>query len=225
MQFTAGDKTDTDLCIALDHEFIRCDNSFKEFAALGERMIRHGRSREISLRTYDAYARFIHHLYEFRIGCIAREVCNTIITNKKRPEKTTLIDNYITSQTQRVLKRWVDDIENGTAPVWANHIDCYKIPIPTDFSRDFREYRNKIIGHVAHERASKLSLTEFYRKYHKFLFLLYQESISFWRNRATEFPDLGEVTEFSLLLESEENDPSIIRAQLANQKLDPFWMN
>ena len=219
MKFTAGDQTDSDHCIALVHEFIRCDNSFNEFAALGEKMIRYGRNREISLRTYDAYARFIHHLYEFLIGCIAREVHDTKITNKKGQDKTTLIDNYITSQARRVLNKWVDDIANGTAPAWANHIDCYKVPVPTDFARNFREYRNKIIGHVAHERSSQLSLTEFYRKYHKFLFLLYQDSISFWRNRGNELPDLGEITEFSLLLESEENDSFIIAAQSTNRDL------
>ena len=72
MKFTAGDQTDSDHCIALVHEFMRCDNSFNEFAALGERMIRCGRNKEISLRTYDAYARFIQHLYEFLKGCINR---------------------------------------------------------------------------------------------------------------------------------------------------------
>lgn len=224
MKFTAGDQTDSEHCKVLVHEFMRVENSFNEFAALGEKMIRYGRTKDISLRVYDAYARFIHHLYEFLIGCIVREVHNTKITDKKGNERTTLIDNYISSLTRRVLNKWVGSIENGTAPSWANDIECYRIPVPADFAKDFRKYRNKIIGHVDYERSSQMSLTEFYHKYHKFLFLLYQDAISFWRNEAKEIPDLGEITDFSLLLESEENNQIIKATQLANRNRDKETM-
>ena len=56
---------------------------------------------------------------------------------------------------------------------------------------------------VAYERSSKLNLTEFYRKYHLYLSLIYHEG-KYWRVIESEFPDLKEITEFNIMLESEE---------------------
>lgn len=208
MKFDADGMMDSDHCIALIHEFYRCDESFKEFAHFGKLLIIQGHNRELSCKTYNAYASFIHHMYEFILGCIAREVGNTNITNKKGNEKIKLIENYILSQTQRTLNKWRDAILDGSAPSWANHISCYTETVSPDFAKDFREYRNKTIGHVSHERSSKLSMTEFYLKYHKYLYLLYQDSIYFWRRTGPDFPDLHEITEFSLMLKKEK-EPSI----------------
>lgn len=101
------------------------------------------------------------------------------------------------------MNNYRDAIKRGNAPPWVNDIEYYDEIIPTDFAKDFREYRNKAIGHVAYERASKLSLSEFYQKYHKYLYHLYQESIHWWGKRANEFPDLKEITEFSVMLSEE----------------------
>ncbi len=83
MKFNTGDTVDGDHCTVLTHEFFRCDDSFKEFARYAEQMIIQGQTREISYRTYNAYTNFIHHLYEFLMGCHARDAGNTEITNKK----------------------------------------------------------------------------------------------------------------------------------------------
>ncbi|SJM90903.1 conserved hypothetical protein [Crenothrix polyspora] len=215
MKFEAGDDIDSNHCIVLVHEFFRCEESFKEFALLGETMITQGRNRELSCKTYNAYARFIHHLYEFMLGCIAREVKNTDVNGfmkdcireaKKvkdvKIDHTKLLDNYVHSHTQRILNKRRASIIEGTAPCWENHISYYPESVPHDFAPEFRKYRNKIIGHVAYERSSKLSLTEFYNKYHKYLGLIYHEG-KYWRIRGSEFPDLNEITEFSLMIQSE----------------------
>lgn len=104
---------------------------------------------------------------------------------------------------QRVMNQYCDAINNGTAPSWVNDIGYYDAKVPEDFAKDFREYRNKAIGHVAHERASMLSLSEFYSKYHKFLYYIYRDSIHWWGKRSEEFPDLKEITEFSVMLGKE----------------------
>ncbi len=64
MKFQPGDATDTALCVALKHEFLRCDDAFNDFASSATTMIEQGENRRISYKTYNAYARFIHHLYE-----------------------------------------------------------------------------------------------------------------------------------------------------------------
>jgi hypothetical protein len=162
-----------------------------------------GRTRELSYRTYNAYTNFIHHLYEFIMGCLARDVGDTNITNKKGDERIRVIEGYIMHHAQRVMNQYRDAIRNGTAPSWVNDINYYDVHVPTDFAKDFREYRNKAVGHVAHERASKLSLSEFYQKYHKFLYYIYRDSIHWWGKRGEEFPDLKEITEFSVTINKE----------------------
>jgi hypothetical protein len=52
MKFTLGDETDKALCIALKHEFLRCDEAFKQFASAGEELIMKGQDRR---RAYKAY--------------------------------------------------------------------------------------------------------------------------------------------------------------------------
>ncbi len=200
MKFEAGDIVDGDHCTVLTHEFLRCEDSFKEFQNCAEEMIIQGQTREHSYKTYNAYTRFIHHLYEFIMGCHAREVGNTDITNKKGDERIKIIESYVMRHAQRVMNQYRDAIERGTAPTWVNDIRYYDVTVPFDFAKDFREYRNKAIGHVAYERASKLSLSEFYQKYHKFLYYLYLDSIHWWGRHESEFPDLKEITEFSVML-------------------------
>lgn len=203
MKFNAGDSLDKEHCIVLTHEFLRCDDSFKEFCRYAEQMILQGKTREISYRTYNAYTNFIHHLYEFLLGCCVRDFGNTNITNKRAEEKIKIIEDYIMHHAQRVMHQYRDAIGRRAAPSWVNDISYYDVKVPADFAKDFREYRNKAIGHVSHERASKLSLSEFYGKYHKFLFYLYQDSVYWWGNHKGEFPDLKEITDFSVMVSKE----------------------
>lgn len=83
MRFSAGDAIDRDLCKVLTHEFYRCEDSFNEFAKSAEELIMLGQSRFRSYKTYNSYSSFIHHLYEFMMGCLARDSGNTNMTNKK----------------------------------------------------------------------------------------------------------------------------------------------
>jgi hypothetical protein len=203
MKFESGSEIDSAHCTALTHEYFRCHDYFTHFAELGERMILSGRTKELSYRTYNAYAGFVHHLYEFLMGCYARELGDTeIISSKgKRHEKEKILDSMVYSSVQRVMNKRKTAIEKGYAPEWENHISCYTQPVPREFPEEFRKCRNKISGHVSYKRASELSLTNFYREYHKYLYLLYQDSTYFWGKKEGEFPDLKEITEFSLMLE------------------------
>lgn len=205
LKFTPGDITDNSHCTVLTHEFFRCDDAFKDFCIYAEQMILQGQTRETSYKAYNAYTSFIHHLYEFLMGCHARDVGDTEITKKKHQERLDIIDGYIMHHAQRIMNQYKDAIKNGTAPSWVNDISYYDVIIPSNFAKDFRQYRNKAIGHVAHERALELSLSEFYDKYHKFLYYLYKDSLHWWGQRTSEFPDLQEITDFSVMISKEKN--------------------
>ena len=81
MKFTIGDPTDSAHCAALKHEFLRCEDAFKDFETYATMMIMRAQAeaqgaapsiteetRLIAYKTYNAYSRFIHHLYEFLLG-------------------------------------------------------------------------------------------------------------------------------------------------------------
>ncbi len=192
MKFKVGDATDTALCVALKHEYLRCDDAFNDFAASATIMITQGENRRIAYKTFTAYARFIQHLYEFMLGAIKRERSDTEL-------RWQMADSYIASHAQRILTNRREAILKGTAPAWENDISYYPERIPRDFAQKFRLFRNKLSVHVSHERPA-LNLTDFYDGYHKYLGLLYHDIKSWWGRLGDEFPDLNEITAFSVLI-------------------------
>lgn len=132
MQFQIGDETDKDLCVALKQEFLRCDDAFNEFAASARMMIVQGENRRIAYKTYNAYAPFVHHLYEFMLTAIARDRKDT--TQLSAVWK----DKYMASHFQRVLTNRRQAILDGTAPAWENHISADPEKIPPDLAEEFR---------------------------------------------------------------------------------------
>lgn len=196
MKFKPGDSTDSALCVALKHEFLRCDDAFYDFKSSATAMIIQGDNRRLAYKAYNAYARFIHHLYEFMIGAEARDRHDTQQLGWQ------LKDRYIAGHTQRLLTNRRNAILNGTAPRWENEISYYPEKVPQAFAPDFRRLRNITSGHVMHER-SNLSMTKFYDENHKYAYLLYSDARSWWGRQAHEIPDLNEITAFSILLKNE----------------------
>ena len=69
MRFNAGDDTAQALRTALIHEFFRAEDAFTDFVDPRNMTVAAHTDRRIAYRAYNSYARFIHHLYEFYIGC------------------------------------------------------------------------------------------------------------------------------------------------------------
>jgi len=199
MKFLLGDATDADLCVALHHEFLRCHDAFTEFQAYASRSILLGENSWLSFKTYNAYSRFIHHLYEFIVGARMREKRDTAKGDPRVLAKD--VKDFVESHAQRILTNKREAIKNGTAPSWENSLSAYPEKIPSTFAGDFRDFRNKVAGHVSHERSS-LSLSDFYDRYHLYLHMLYRDALSWWGLRGSEFPDLKEITDFAVLIKN-----------------------
>lgn len=185
-------------CLAIVHEYHRCRDSFDLFCSIAEAIILQDQTREKSYRAYNAYASFIIHLYEFLISLHARDLGLTEIKNKGGRQKYEILDSLIQSTANKVVKNRIYMIEKGLAPKFENDIEFYKklLPIPDDFSKQFRQTRNKISGHVTYERIKKIDLTKFYETNHTYLYLMYRDCGDFWSNRSNEFPELELVTDF-----------------------------
>jgi hypothetical protein len=186
---------------------LRCDEAFKEFAATAEFMIRHGENRRLAYKAYNAYARFVHHLYEFALGAVARDRNDTEPLKHEKHKPYEMAERYITGIVQRILTNKREAILQGTAPVWENHISAYPEQVPLEFAKEFRLLRNTASGHVKHQRAS-LNLSDFYEKYHMYLYMLYANCIHMWGTIGDDFPDLGEITAFSVLLKKQPQPAS-----------------
>jgi hypothetical protein len=200
MKFPIGEAVDTDHSIALHHEFLRCHDAFTEFYAHACSSILFEENRWLSFKMYNAYSSFIHHLYEFMVGALARDLLDTEIAKNKR-DIAKKVEMFISGNTQRILTNKCEAIKNGTAPVWENDLSAYPETIPPEFAKDFREYRNKVAGHVSYERSS-MSLTDFYDRYHLYLHMLYRDALLDWGLRGTEFPDMKEITDFTVRIKN-----------------------
>jgi hypothetical protein len=195
MKFCRGDATDKQLVIGLQHEFFRCHDAFQEFASRASTLILAGTSREASYRTYNAYARFIHHLYEFLVGAVKRDRQDTATIQAVDAERT------IQREAERALAQRREGIIKGYAPSWENDLRAYPISVPTEFAREFRRHRNITLGHVTVDRHS-LSLSRFYADFHPFLYMIYSDARFSWGTRSAGFPDLQEITDFSVIVET-----------------------
>lgn len=200
MKFKCGDAIDTALASALKHEFLRCADAFEDFAASAKIMIMQGTDRRIAFRTYNAYGRFIHHLYEFLLGAAVRE------RGDDAPISAELAERYISSYTQRALAARREAILDGTAPSWENHISYFPEMIPPGFAREFRKFRNIVSAHVSGERIA-LNLSDFYDRNHKFLGIVFRHASSHWGAIGDDFPDLKEITAFTVMVKESGVEP------------------
>jgi hypothetical protein len=199
VKFESGDETEKWLVVSLQHEFLRCQEAFKEFADHATDMVFSEHSRKKSYLAYNAYSRFILHLYEFLIGCIKRDRQNT--ANIPAADA----DHIIQSEAQKANNRRRQAILKGYASPHENGIDAYPENIPTNFGSMFRKHRNQTLGHVSPARA-ELNLTDFFDRYHTYLMLIYHESHFAWQQKDADFPDLQEITNFGLTV-SRKLDP------------------
>ncbi|MDV6333166.1 hypothetical protein [Asticcacaulis sp. 201] len=199
MKFQIRDETDKALVISLQHEFMRCDDAFNELVHWTTKFFPDTNPRRASYRAYNSYARFVHHLYEFMMGAINRDRRDT--TSIRADEA----DRLLTREFQKIITRRRAAILEGRAPAWENDISAYPEDVSPSVATEFRRLRNTIIGHAKHERAS-LSLSDFFQRNHMYLYLLYEDTKWLWLPKKGEFPDLGEITAFSLAV---QHSPSI----------------
>lgn len=191
MRFELNDETDQKLVQALQHEFLRCRDAFDDFLGYAPELLTGTGNRRDRYAAYNAYARLVHHLYEFLMGCAARRQRDT------RPLRAEQADALITHHLQRILNARRAVILAGRSPPRENGLEAYPETAPAEFASTFRRYRNITQAHVSPDR-STLDLSGFYKSYHGFIVLLLQDASFAWGPREGGLPDLGAATAFSL---------------------------
>lgn len=194
MRFEISDEVDRALTTTLVHELVLCKESFERFHHWATLNITGRRDKVTKIKCHDAYASFLHHLYEFYVGCYKRDLQSL----KDIPgEKLDLMFN---SETKKALHRRTHAIAHGYAPSWENDISYYQVSVPAEFGTQFRRIRNRT-AHASIKRANPgtdLSLAQFYKDFHKFIFLLFVDGQAFWQVKDVETFNWRSIEEFDL---------------------------
>src|SRR5581483_7577536 len=140
MKFDAGDKTDKDFCTALQHEFLQCQEALREFEVRAASLVSQPEDRVLAYGAYNAYTRFIHHLYEFLIAALARERRDTSFFSK-RGQGAPARDDHVSALIHRIITTARNAAsDRGSEP----HLGV----LAQDFAKRFRECRNVAYAHV-----------------------------------------------------------------------------
>ena len=194
MKFIVGDQTDEALCAVLAHEFFLCTESFERFAHFGKLNIFGKRDKRTKILSHNAYARFLHHLYEFYVGCWKRDRHDT------RDIHYTMRDQMFNAEVAKLLRGRIDAINGSYAQVWENHISAYQAEVPSNFGEQFRQVRNRT-SHSSIKRAASgtdFSLVKFYEACHPFAYLLYYAGQGIWAVEDIQAYDWKEIEQFDL---------------------------
>ena len=194
MLFQIGDETDTALCRGIKHEFLRSWDAYDDFTRAAAELKDAPENRFLSYQAHNSYSRFLHHLYEFNIGAIRRDLKDTSFP--KRQNANHQVDKYVQSNAHRVQR----NAQEGDTRYWSVRFPVEVTGIPEcvapNFAEQWRIHRNKLSGHVDHRR-SAMDLSKFYRENHQMIILIFLEAGAWWGRMGAEFPDLGEITAFT----------------------------
>jgi hypothetical protein len=185
------------------HEFFLCKQSFEQFTHLAKLQIVGHRDKSIKISCHDAYANFLHHLFEFHVGCLKRDLRDT------RDIASETLDKVFNNEVRKALKARTEAIEQGIAPAWENHISTYQVDVPPEFGTQFRRIRNRT-AHAGTKRSvpgTDLSLAKFYELYHLFVYLLYYSGQWLWTVKDIEAHDWKAIEEFDLAVRTDPPQP------------------
>lgn len=157
---------------ALVHEFKRCHDAFSRYTGLHLLLLSGNTDRTVAIASYNAYSDFVSHLYEFYVGCIKLD------NRFGRNVSGKAADAVINAEVKKLLKIRRERILRGNAATYENHLSHYEVEVPEEFGSMFRSVRN-MRSHAIPER-SEFDLADFYHKYHRFIYLLFEEPQWLW---------------------------------------------
>lgn len=198
-KFELNDEVDGSLIATLVHEMFLCTASFERFATLAEANIMGRRDKATKILCHDAYASFIHHLYEFYQGCVQRD------KRDLSPVPWHYMDMTFNTEARKALRDKADAINGGYAPSWENHISVYQVEVPDEFGKQLRHIRNRT-AHASIKRSTpgdQMPLADFYHAYHGFVYLLFRRGQWLWTVKDIEAHDWKAIEDFDLSVQSE----------------------
>ncbi len=199
-------QTDQQLVIAIAHQFLRAESAFARFLKYmsgynpSNKILESNVNRiftperQWQVDVYNAYADFIHHLYEYIIGCFKREA-NSL--EKIRTEHSDILIVREAEKYRNLCLRLIK--EKKDKEYGLNDISYYIDPVPEDFGMAFRNARN-MNAHADIRRVKSGYMADYFTKYHKYTLYLYFFGYSFWSNDNPSAIQWEDITKFAEII-------------------------
>ena len=158
------------------YEFNLLKQKYDCFNILRSLMVSDNNNDNLKIGAYTYYLEFLSSLYEFYIASGIRQGA----INGKNYKKN---DSLITQEVEKLIKFiQINDSE----------------PVSADFAKQFRLIRN----FNSHKSSKKISATpsisEFYRKYHKYIMILMEPPLFSWNHPTVLWDDINQFSKFVL---------------------------
>ncbi|KZZ41347.1 hypothetical protein A3759_15905 [Thalassolituus sp. HI0120] len=140
------------------------------------------------IKRFDAYARWVGHLYESLLALVKIEDQNYVSENSRWD----VTDAEIQLEAKKSLNRFNTLVKSG-------EIDSngyVSLSLEPDFSSDLRKARNKCSFHCTDSRVQSDILQDFMNKHHHMAYWLYSEMLNLHGKIDESSQDLGAIDQF-----------------------------
>jgi hypothetical protein len=177
---------------SIRYELIRAKIAFEEFFQLSIDLVTGNIPEDnivAKIKGFDAYSRWVGHLYESLLALVIIEDQNSVTENSS----SDVIDKEIQWEAQKAINRIDALFKSGKL----DKNGYVKPDLFDDFSNALRKVRNKCSFHCTSNRVQSDILQEFMNKHHHMAFRLYEDFYADYGKLNSEFSkDLGAINEF-----------------------------
>lgn len=182
----------TDYRKSIKFELIRAQLAFNEFFDHAGGFIRErfdDTNVLAKIKIFDAYARWVGHLYESLLALVKIEEQNSV----SEDSKSGITDPEIQFEAQKSLNRFNTRVQLGKI----NPDGHVSLILDSEFSSDLRKARNKCSFHCTNNRVQSDILQDFMSRHHHMAYRLYLEMLKFHGKIDSECDtDLGAINQF-----------------------------
>lgn len=186
-----------DIEVTLSHEFWCCKKAFESFAHHATILLITENKKEVRLEAFTSYGNFIRHLYVFYEGVIKYRNAD-MLDGAKTPAAIGKKMSELMSDEVRKLIRNKALVYKSRPELDSREMQyLVESEVPDAFGVDFRRMRNRF-SHSATSRINQkeITLDEFFKRYHRYMLLLYQTCAFSWTIKNVERYDWLEIDSF-----------------------------
>lgn len=179
-----SEEKDKLLCAVLAHESILCRKAYEEFFDMEFQLAAGGNSVEQIILAHGAFQAFVHHLYEFCIALIQRDLGSLDQMQANDAEKYIMV---------AIVKTWQIERKNPASHFY-QMTDTKFYGTYRSFPKHFRQARNNSAHALIKRAKSGQPLVEFYSLYRMMLKLLFSNLTQWWEKvdiESTNWHDIG----------------------------------
>lgn len=190
-------QAEKEITTTIVHEFWMCKDSLKNFYFFLLLCKNKNCSKEVRIQAFSAYGYFLLHLYSFYEGYIKNKN-KGLLKGLKNFEKGEKISNLLTEEVKKIIRNYnISNQQKAFMDIGINILDLESEAL-NSFGKHLRHIRNRF-SHVLKERVNNkdVSLSEFYKTYHKYAMLLYLSVYFSWNIDTKENYDWIEIEKFS----------------------------